>query len=94
MRCSPIKWRNFVVHFVKLDSMFDAPVRYNFPGSTICCATPRNCMASAAAMETGAQNLTWVLPAVTAEVLRFQTSPAGGNCQSNSARPSPMCRPR
>ena len=69
------KWRNFKVHFVKLDSMFDAPVRYNFPRVHNLLRDPKELHGiSGGNGETGAQNLTWVLPAVTAEVLRFQTS--------------------
>jgi arylsulfatase len=69
------KWRNFKVHFVKQDSMFDAPVRHNLPRVHNLQRDPKELHGiSGGNGETGTQNLTWVLPAVTAEVIKFQTS--------------------
>ncbi|MCB1698025.1 MAG: arylsulfatase [Halioglobus sp.] len=69
------KWRHFKVHFIKQDSMFDTPVRHNFPRVHNLLRDPKELHGiSGGGDETGAQNLTWVLPAVTAEVLRFQAT--------------------
>ena len=69
------KWRNFKIHFVKQDSMFDTPVKHNFPRIHHLLRDPKELHGvSGGGGETGAQNLTWVLPAVTHEVLKFQAT--------------------
>lgn len=69
------KWRNFKVHYWKQDSMFDKPVKHNFPRVHNLLRDPKELHGIHGGMEeTGAQNLTWVLPAVTKEVLKFQQS--------------------
>ncbi|MEH0158417.1 arylsulfatase [Limibacter armeniacum] len=67
------KWRNFKVHFIKQESMFDTPVKHNFPRVHNLIRDPKELHGiDGGGRETGAQNLTWVLPAVTKEVLQFQ----------------------
>lgn len=67
------KWRNFKVHFFKHDSMFAQPVKHNFPRVHDLLRDPKELYGvHGGNNDSGAQNLTWVLPAVTKEVLKFQ----------------------
>lgn len=69
------KWRNFKIHFWQQDSMFDQPTRHNFPRIHNLLRDPKELFGVAGGMaETGAENLTWVFPAVSAEILDFQAS--------------------
>jgi arylsulfatase len=68
------KWRDFKVHYYQQDSMFDTPVKHNFPRVHNLLRDPKEESGIAGGSETGAQSLTWVLPAVTHEVLRFQAT--------------------
>lgn len=69
------KWRHFKVHYIWQDSMFDTPVRHNFPRVHNLRRDPKELHGiSGGNGETGAEGLTWVLPAVTAEVLRFNAT--------------------
>ena len=66
------KWRNFKVHYIQQDHMFDAPVRLNFPRVHDLRRDPKELYGIYGGMgETGTENLTWVLPAVTQRVLAF-----------------------
>ena len=67
------KWRNFKVHFYEHESMFDKPVKHNFPRVHDLLRDPKELHGIHGGPETtGAQNLTWVLPAVTHQVIEFQ----------------------
>lgn len=69
------KWRNFKIHYFKQDSMFDQPTRHNFPRVHNLLRDPKELYGVSGGMgETGTEHLTWVFPAVTAEVLKFQAS--------------------
>jgi len=69
------KWRNFKVHYIQQDSMFDTPVKHNFPRVHNLLRDPKELNGIAGGdAETGAQSLTWVLPAVTKQVIRFQAT--------------------
>ncbi|MDG5499633.1 arylsulfatase [Marinobacter sp. BGYM27] len=74
-RLQSYKWRNFKVHYWKQDSMFDTPVAHNFPRVHNLIRDPKELFGiTGGANNTGAQNLTWVFPAVTERVLEFQQS--------------------
>ncbi len=67
------KWRNFKIHFIQQDSMFGQPVRHNFPRVHNLLRDPKEISGlSGGGKETGAENLTWVLPAITKRVVAFQ----------------------
>ena len=67
------KWRNFKVKFVQQDSMFDPIVKLNFPRVYNLLRDPKELYGLAGGMsETGTENLTWVLPAVTKQVLKHK----------------------
>ena len=69
------KWRNFKIHYWKQDHMFDAPVRLNFPRIHNLLRDPKELFGlTGGEATTGTENLTWVFPAVTAEILKFQAS--------------------
>ena len=64
------KWRNFKVKFVRQDSMFDPIVTLNFPRVYNLLRDPKELYGLYGGMnETGTENATWVLPAVTKQVL-------------------------
>lgn len=65
------KWRNFKVHYFEHESMFDKPKKHNFPRVFNLLRDPKELYGIYGGEETGAQNLTWVLPAVTKEVVKF-----------------------
>ncbi|MEP0713134.1 arylsulfatase [Algoriphagus sp.] len=65
------KWRNFKVHYYEHESMFDKPKKHNFPRVHNLLRDPKELYGIDGGHETGAQNLTWVLPAVTKEVIKF-----------------------
>ncbi|MBW4935546.1 arylsulfatase [Marinobacter sp. F4206] len=72
-RLQSYKWRNFKVHYWQQDSMFDTPVAHNFPRVHNLLRDPKELFGIAGgANNTGAQNLTWVFPAVTERILEFQ----------------------
>ncbi len=67
------KWRHFKVRFIEQDSMFDAPVRLNFPRVHDLRRDPKELYGLYGGMNaTGTESLTWVLPAVTKRILAFQ----------------------
>lgn len=69
------KWRNFKIHYWKQDSMFDQPAKHNFPRIHDLLRDPKELYGLTGGMaETGTESLTWVFPAVTAEILKFQAS--------------------
>ncbi len=68
------KWRNFKVHYVKQESMFDTPVRHNFPRVHNLLRDPKELYGLYGGEGTGTEELTWVLPAVTTLVVKFQES--------------------
>ncbi|WP_194766291.1 arylsulfatase [Tamlana sp. I1] len=69
------KWRNFKIHYYKHESMFDKPVKHNFPRIHDLLRDPKELYGIAGGNgTTGAQNLTWILPAVTKQVLKFQAT--------------------
>ncbi|MCM5664117.1 arylsulfatase [Galbibacter mesophilus] len=69
------KWRNFKIHYYNQQSMFDKPVKHNFPRVHDLIRDPKELFGVHGGNEdTGAQNLTWVLPAITHEVLEFQAT--------------------
>jgi arylsulfatase len=64
------KWRNFKVRYIEQNSMFDAPIRLNFPRVHDLRRDPKELYGLYGGMgETGTENLTWVLPAVTKRLL-------------------------
>ena len=76
-RMQSYKWRNFKVHYWEQTSMFSAPVQLNFPQIHDLLKDPkelRGIYGGHSGGSTGTENLTWVLPAVTFEVLKFQES--------------------
>lgn len=74
-RLQSYKWRDFKVHYWAQDSMFAAPVQHNFPRIHNLLRDPKELYGIAGGSDdTGAQNLTWVFPAVTARILAFQAS--------------------
>lgn len=69
------KWRDFKVRDWAQDSMFATPVQHNFPRIHNLLRDPKELYGVAGGADsTGAQNLTWVFPAVTERVLAFQQS--------------------
>ncbi|SFN55323.1 arylsulfatase [Bizionia echini] len=69
------KWRNFKIHYYEHESMFDKPVKHNFPRIHDLLRDPKELYGiSGGNGATGAQNLTWILPAVTKRVIKFQQS--------------------
>jgi arylsulfatase A-like enzyme len=71
------KWRNFKVHFWRQNSMFGAPVKLNFPQIHDLLKDPkelRGLYGGSGGYGTGTEQLTWVLPAVTKEILKFKAS--------------------
>jgi arylsulfatase len=66
------KWRNYKVHYYKHENMFDKPVKHNFPRVHNLLRDPKELFGIYGGHDTGAENLTWVLPAVTKEVLKFK----------------------
>ena len=67
------KWRNFKVHFVDQQSMFDTPVRHNLPRVHNLLRDPKELLGvSGGDKATGSQDLTWVLPAITERVVAFE----------------------
>lgn len=68
------KWRNFKIHYYEHENMFDKPKKHNFPRVHNLLRDPKELHGISGGHETGAQNLTWVLPAITKEVLKFQAT--------------------
>jgi arylsulfatase len=68
------KWRNFKIHYYKQNSMLGTPVKHNFPRVHNLLRDPKELFGIYGGHETGTQSLTWVLPAVTKEILKFQAS--------------------
>lgn len=69
------KWRDFKVHFWKQDSMFEPPVKHNVPHVHNLLRDPKELYGLSGGIgQTGTENLTWVFPAVSAEILKFQAS--------------------
>ncbi|WP_423894533.1 arylsulfatase [Candidatus Pelagadaptatus aseana] len=71
------KWRNFKIHYIKQDSMMGAPVKLNFPQVHDLLKDPkelRGIYGGTGGYATGTEQLTWVLPAVTYEILKFRKS--------------------
>jgi len=69
------KWRNFKVHYWDQPSMFSSQTQMNFPQIHDLLKDPkelRGIYGGHGNGSTGTENLTWVLPAVTYEVLKFQ----------------------
>lgn len=74
-RMQSYKWRDFKVHYWQQDSMFSTPVQHNFPRVHNLLRDPKEQYGIAGGSnDSGAQNLTWVFPAVTEQVLAFQQS--------------------
>jgi arylsulfatase len=68
------KWRNFKIHYYEQNSMFGTPVKHNFPRVHNLLRDPKEINGVYGGDETGTQSLTWVLPAVTKELLKFQST--------------------
>ncbi len=68
------KWRNFKVHFYEQNSMMGLPVKHNFPRIHNLLRDPKELYGIYGSDHSGSQNLTWVLPAVTKEILKFKGS--------------------
>ncbi len=71
------KWRTFKVHYFDQQGMFDSPTRYNFPRIHDLLRDPKELYGlygGHGAGATGTEQLTWVFPAVTAEILKFRES--------------------
>lgn len=69
------KWRNFKVHYYDQQSMFGSPTKYNFPRIHDLLKDPKELYGlygGSGASSSGTEQLTWVLPAVTYQVLKFQ----------------------
>ncbi len=67
------KWRDFKVRFIRQDSMMDPVVRLNFPQVTDLRRDPKELYGIYGGMKTtGTENLTWVLPAVTKQLLAHE----------------------
>ena len=65
------KWRNFKIHFWDQPSMFSSQTQMNFPQVHDLLQDPKD-LRGLYSGETGAENLTWVLPAVFHQILKFQ----------------------
>ncbi len=63
---SAYKWRNWKIHFVKLDSMFGSPEAQNFPLIHNLIKDPKELYPD----RTG--ETTWVLPAVSRRIVKFK----------------------
>lgn len=68
------KWRTFKVHFYEQNSMMGTPVKHNFPRVHNLLRDPKELYGIYGSDHSGTQNLTWVLPAVTKEILKFRAS--------------------
>lgn len=71
------KWRNFKVHYWDQQSMFDSPTKLNFPQIHDLLKDPKEkygLYGGHGSGSTGTEQLTWVLPAVTYQILEFQKS--------------------
>ena len=71
------KWRNFKIHYWDQQSMFDSPTKYNFPRVHDLLKDPKELYGLYGGHgegATGTEQLTWVLPAITYQVLAFRQS--------------------
>lgn len=71
------KWRNFKIHYWDQQSMFASPTKYNFPRVHDLLRDPKELYGlygGNGSSANGTEQLTWVLPAITGEVLKFQQS--------------------
>ncbi len=66
------KWRNFKVHYWDQQSMFSSPTKLNFPQVHNLIRDPKELYPLYGGKNTGTERLTWVLPAVTYEILKFK----------------------
>lgn len=69
------KWRNFKIHYYDQQSMFDSPTKYNFPRIHDLLKDPKELYGiygGHGASSTGTEQLSWTLPAITYQVLKFQ----------------------
>ena len=69
------KWRNFKIHYWDQQSMFDSPTKYNFPRIHDLLKDPKELYGiygGHGGSSTGTEQLSWVLPAITYQVLTFQ----------------------
>lgn len=70
------KWRNFKAHFWKQESMFDTVTRMNFPAVHDLIKDPKEKYpfygGYGAGSGSGVEQLTWVLPAITYEILKHK----------------------
>ena len=66
------KWRNFKVEFVEQNSMFDKPARHNFPRVYDLLRDPKEEYGIYGGIDNGTESLTWVLPAVSQQIIKFQ----------------------
>lgn len=66
------KWRNFKIHYYEQNSMFGTPVKHNIPRVHNLLRDPKEINGVYGGDETGTQSITWLLPAVTKELLKFQ----------------------
>jgi arylsulfatase len=76
-RLQSYKWRQFKVHFWDQPSMFSAPAKLNFPQVHDLIKDPkelRGLYGGSGGFATGTEQLTWVLPAVTYEILKHKKS--------------------
>ena len=67
------KWRNFKIHFWDQQSMFGAPVKLNVPRVHDLLKDPKE-LYGLYGGGTGTEQLVWVMPAVTREILKFQAT--------------------
>lgn len=71
------KWRNFKVHYWDQQSMFGSPTKLNFPRVHDLLKDPKELYGVYGGNHgtaSGSEQLTWVFPAVTFEILKFQKS--------------------
>jgi len=71
------KWRNFKVHYWDQPSMFSSPTKLNFPQIHDLLKDPKELYGLYGGHgdgSNGTEQLTWVLPAVTYQILAFQKS--------------------
>jgi len=69
------KWRNFKIHYWDQQSMFASPTKLNFPQIHDLLKDPKELRGLYGGHDggaTGTEQLTWVLPAVTYEILKFK----------------------